>query len=420
MTLKKSLITAAAAGSIFLYALTPLAYADTTIQVTGNGASSDNTAAVTTTNTNTVKQDNSATVNNNVTSNTNTGGNSANDNTGGNVNVHTGSSNQTTTVSTAANLNQASTSNCNCQSSTDVTIAGNGAHSDNSAGVSQSNTQTVFQTNSANVNNNVSTKSNTGDNHASDNTGGTTGGGSVSITTGPSTQHTTVDTMANANVVTPSSAGAGSIGGSVSARILGNGAYSDNAIALGVSNSATVVQDNTAHINNNVHSDANTGKNSADDNTGDGGVSISTGLSSQTTDVSNLANFNSADLDCGCLMNVLAKVADNGAHSDNAIEAELGNDNSMFQTNGAALNNNVDPYANTGKNYAADNTSDPMSLGDPSVTTGPSDSTTSVSNAANQNWAGNGAPSLTLPGGGSMSFSFDMSMFSSFLHFLGL
>lgn len=418
MDFKRKMITAAATGSVLLFTLTPLAYADTSIEISGNGANSDNSTTVSQTSTSTVTQSNSAAVNNNVSSNTNTGGNKANDNTGGNVTVKTGDSSQTTDVSTKANVNQATTSNCNCAGDTNVLISGNGAHSDNDATVSKTNTQAVYQNNAAAINNNVSNTANTGDNHANGNTGGSNGAGSVTVTTGDTTQRTSVDNAANANIVTPANVLGTSTGGTVSARILGNGAHSDNDLDLTLTNSALVEQNNAAEINNNVSSNQNTGDNHAKDNTGAGTVSISTGDANSTTDVSNMANFNSADTDCGCLMNVTAKVANNGTDTDNAIDAALANGNSMFQTNGADLNNSVDPSATTGDNKASGNTAATLGMGDPSVTTGDANSHTSVDNQANLNQAGQGSM-LTLPGGTSLSFGFDMTMFATWLHSMG-
>jgi len=418
MNLKKSFVTAAAVGSVLLFGLAPLAYADNTIEVSGNGSGSDNSANVTSTNTNTVSQSNDATVNNKVNSNTNTGGNTASGNTGGNVSVDTGNASSTTDVSTQANVNQASTPNCNCSGSTNVLVGGNGSGSSNSADVSNNNSSQTYQTNSANIKNNVTNNSNTGYNRANDNTGSIGGGGNVTIRTGDSSADTTIYNKANANILTSSGAGAGSGSGDISAKILGNGAFSDNNIDLSNNNSATVVQDNQADSYNNVRNNQNTGKNSASDNTGMGSVRVDTGMADSSTNIDNLANFNSADIDCGCVTGVTAKILGNGSWSDNSINAALNNDNQMFQTNDAYLNNRVNNNGNTGKNYANDNTGSVLGIGvgDPSTNTGDSSNDTTVHNSTNVNQLGNGG-GITLPGGGSLNLSFDMS---GLLHFLGL
>src|SRR3989338_3997974 len=104
---KRKLATAIATGALLLNAFAPLAFASTTIQISGNGVGSNNYANVTQTSTTTVKQSNNASVTNNVDAYADTGDNSAKWNTGGDVTVNTGNATVNTSVSTQAKIGRA-------------------------------------------------------------------------------------------------------------------------------------------------------------------------------------------------------------------------------------------------------------------------------------------------------------------------
>ena len=377
----KKIVTAAATASLVFGAMAPSAFAATSLEISGNGSSSTSTAAVSQTNSNTVTQSNTANITNSVSSTSNTGGNSANDNTGGHVLIDTGNSSSSVDLRTKANVNVANTPNCNCNGDTAVTISGNGSNSSNDATVANRNSTTLFQTNDANINNRVDVTGKTGGNDANRNTGG-----DVTVITGHASSDVSVSNQANANVARSTSAGAGAGAGTLSAKILGNGSSSDNSVALDNSNSNTVVQSNDAYFNNDVRSRLDTGRNDANDNTG-GNVLVDTGNATSSTDVSNAANFNWADMNCGCLLDTSAKIAGNGSYSSNDILADLSNDNSVFQTGAANFRNNVRPEAQTGDNYVNRNTGSVFG-GDPTVITGHSMSDVSVSNTSNANVVG--------------------------------
>lgn len=391
--LKRKLITGIATGALLLNAFAPLAFADTTIVVTGNGTDSNNTANVTTSQNVTVMQSNDANVTNNVTSDAKTGSNEANRNTGGNVTIDTGNANSTVNVSTKANVNSADTGCTTCGTgNTTVTVSGNGDNSTNNATVNtgkNSGTQ-VFQENEADVHNYVDSDAKTGDNEAERNTGG-----DVTIRTGNAASNTTVNNTVNANLAT---VGGGTGGNSVSAQISGNGVDSHNGIKLTVGNSVGIWQSNDAYIDNHVESDAKTGGNEAEHNTG-GNVTIDTGSAKADTTVSNMANFNAADVDCGCVLggDVLAKIATNGDGSKNSISATLGGGIGVYQGgkgevgelgNEADVHNDVNSDAKTGYNEAESNTGAESGISDPSIYTGDATSTTDVSTSANANFFG--------------------------------
>lgn len=404
-----------ATGALLFSMVTP-AFAADTIEISGNGAGSLNTAVVTESNNTNVSQSNTANVTNNVTSSSNSGGNNANFNTGGNTSVQTGGAQSVTNVSTAVNANIADVDPCACvDGDLDVKISGNGADSYNNAAVAASNTTTLKQANSASVTNKVESKANSGRNDADFNTGGST-----SITTGPAVTLTSVLTAGNVNSATVGGNGLGvGNGNAASALITGNGAGSVNGITLYLPSALTVSQANSASVMNYVESKANSGKNDANFNTG-GITQILTGGAAAKTNVDNLLNFNSANLDCDCLVGgVNAKIAGNGASGSqvgttyDTILATVGNTTVLGQGNGATLENNADAKAKSGYNDADYNVG--SVYGDPSVMTGQTYSETNVSTLSNWNGAATGT-TVNLPGGTSLNLLMDLSLLMAWLH----
>ena len=396
MTLKTRLTTAIATGAVLLNALAPLALADTNLEISGNGAFSDNTAKVNTSNNTTVVQNNDANIKNDVDVKANTGHNDANFNTGGDTTIMTGDANATVKVDNAVNVNKANVSSC-CSNDTNVLISGNGAYSDNDVKLNSSNDVNVFQNNKANVKNDVDVKANTGHNDANFNTGGDT-----TIMTGDANVDVSLMTLANANSATVG--GSDSAHGTLSARILGNGAYSDNDIKLKFDNDSLITQDNRAYIKNDVDVDADTGHNDANFNTG-GDIDVITGDANVDVMIDNLANFNAANIDdCGCFSDVLARISGNGAYSDNDIKLKFDNDKSIFQDNHARLKNDVDVKADTGRNDAEFNTD-----GDTTVSTGDINSNVDLNNHTNVNLVGQDLSDLLDLLFGDVEFSFDPS-----------
>lgn len=408
---KRQLIAVLTAGSTALSMLAVPAFAATTtsLNITGNGANTDNTIRMETSKDTTVVQSNNAVVTNNVTSNSSTGGNSANDNTTGDVTILTGKATSTTNVQNTLNTNVAKVDCCNTGSTT-VTIDKNAAYSDNEVKLEEGrhgDSTEVFQDNKALVTNNVDSHSYTGSNDANRNTGG-----DVTIGTGDATATSTVKTTANVNVAT---IGGGTQTGGLSVKVLENGANSDNTVRLELSHDSTIVQDNFASVLNMVDSTAKTGLNDAKDNAG-GDVLIVTGKATAASAVDNMVNFNAADIDCGCLLNTEAKIAGNATDSDNTISAELGNDREVFQGgregdgNFALLYNDATAYAKTGMNDAKYNVGG-VQGGDPAIVTGAASSTTTASNTGNVNvYGGNWVKNLP-----SVSFNFNLSQIAKLL-----
>lgn len=382
------------------------AFASTDITISGNGANSDNTANVSTSNSTTVTQTNDANISNNVSVSTNTGGNKANSNTGGDVSVSTGNATSNVGLANTANSNIANVSGCNCNGDVSTTISGNGSKTDNTANVSVGSKTYVTQANEANVKNNVDVNLQTGNNEANKNTGG-----DVSIETGNAKANDiTVQNAVNKNVA--SVGGGANGGGTLAVVIAGNGADSENEANVGVSSLTTVAQTNDANISNNVDVTAKTGKNKANSNTG-GDVSIETGDALANVDVSNMANFNAADVSsCGCLVSGTVKIKDNGADSENTANVLLGSDSFVSQANEYDCSNhnygleifggyhrkscnNVTVDSNTGDNKADKNTQG--SISDPSIMTGDAGSDVMVGTTANSNVVGSAGADFGFP-----------------------
>lgn len=407
MTFKTRLTTAIATGAVLVNALAPIALANT-VTVSGNGAFSDNHVNLTTNTTNAVNQTNDANITNNVSSNSSSGGNSANFNTGGNSTIVTGAANSTVNVTNDANLNKASLTNCGtCNGgATNVTISGNGADSVNGANVTNANTNFLNQTNVANYDNNIKAKSSTGGNDSSYNTGGDT-----TIVTGPASTTVDVTNKANANFAQIGGSN-GTVGGS-SVTIKGNGAFSDNGVNLLQESAVVLNQTNVSDIVNDVYAKANSGKNSAQFNTG-GNTIVAAGSATNNVSIDNETNFNAAELSCDCVLSDLAaKVAANGAYSLNGINAAA--DNAVFndQLNTGELLNNVYSKAKSGYNSVGFSTGSVN--GDPIVGTGAANSSTDVNNAGNVNVLDNGN-SIVLPGNWVVGTSFDLNGLWAFLH----
>lgn len=169
--------------------------------------------------------------------------------------------------------------------------------------------------------------------------------------------------------------------------ISGNGADSNNDAQVNVTHETSVVQSNNAQVDNQVTANADTGNNTAKDNTG-GDVSVTTGDVDTTVNVSNALNSNTATVDCCPTGNTTVEVSSNGADSKNTADVGLKSSTEVYQTNNADVTNKINTDSNTGYNKANDNTG-----GDTSINTGDVTTSVTVSTAANAN-------SATVGGGG--------------------
>ncbi|KKR81159.1 MAG: Dentin sialophosphoprotein [Candidatus Daviesbacteria bacterium GW2011_GWA1_41_61] len=138
--------------------------------------------------------------------------------------------------------------------------------------------------------------------------------------------------------------------------ITGNGSDSDNQISISSDTNTTVEQSNNADIRSNVQQAADSGNNSASDNSGD--ASIQTGDINTTTEVSNQANVSTVDIACCSSNPTEATISGNGSDSDNNIEINSSNQTNVSIDQRAEINNDIDVNANTGGNSANRNSGD--------------------------------------------------------------
>ncbi len=197
--LKVSGVLASAALMLSLFA--PKAFADSTLEISRNGANSDNKIDVKVENNCEVKQKSNTVANVGVSVSSNTGGNVASGNTGGDTSINTGNITTNITVSTTGGSNTA-TDPCCCQqcSSGDQTnsalISGNGYNSNNDIKVNKKKNSKITQTANTLAAVGIGTTGKTGKNTAKNNTGGTT-----SVDTGKIETTVDVTTAGGANTL---------------------------------------------------------------------------------------------------------------------------------------------------------------------------------------------------------------------------
>ncbi len=258
---------------------------------------------------------------------------------------------------------------------TSVTISGNGAGSTSTTSLTNSNTTTAVQNNSATVTNTIDNSAQTGHNTASGNTGG-----EVTVSTGNANIDTTVTNTLNGNRAAVGCC----TNGTSSTTISGNGAGSANSASLEQANTNQLFQTNRAEVENSVTSRSVTGENTAGNNTG-GTTRILTGDANIQSTVSTNANANAALIggnNGGSTGSVDITESGNGSGSTNSIDTILSHDNLITQDNMAAVSNRVSSYAKSGDNNTGGNTG-----GSVLVLTGNANSAASVDNRVNFNVA---------------------------------
>ena len=186
--------TAIATAALLASTFAGAALADTTAEISGNGASSTNTITTENSCSATVIQKNKTYVGVDATVVANTGGNEANSNTGSGVTTDTGNATASTTVSVGGSSNTATPPNC-CECNggpTDATISGNGSGSTNDVTTTNVADTLVVQKNKTKVKVYAKVKAKTGKNKANNNIGGTvntdtgTAGATLGVSVTPS------------------------------------------------------------------------------------------------------------------------------------------------------------------------------------------------------------------------------------------
>lgn len=241
----------------------------------------------------------------------------------------------------------------------EISVSGNGEGSTSGVNVNVSQTTQTQQQNTAEVNNNVDVNADTGNNTASDNSGGDT-----SITTGD----INIDSSIQNEGINQSSVELDCCQGDLSAQISGNGSNSTNSINYSVNEgkeggNTNISVYNNANITNNVSGTANTGYNQANNNSGN--VSISTGSITVSDSIINKSiNVYEVNAPSGNGGDVSISIKDNGSGSTNSITFSDSADLTIDINNSANIVNNSKWDLNTGKNIANGNN------GDVSITTG--------------------------------------------------
>jgi len=252
----------------FLLIGAPIVRAETiNVEVSGNGAGSENQANIEVKTETVVQSTNTADIANNVEIDSNTGGNTANGNTGGEVQIQTGDS--TTNLDLGNNINNQNLdiSSCpGCQSGLNIEISGNGEGSENSVDTQIGNWTNITVENQATVQNSVNVDANTGRNEASGN------GGDVRISTGDISVDGGIRNRVNVSSirVNPQESN-----GDILIKNTQNGANSVNNINVEIENEVNIEKLNFAVVENDIDIQTNTGGNVADGNLGD--IEIETG-----------------------------------------------------------------------------------------------------------------------------------------------
>ncbi|OGM60691.1 hypothetical protein A2892_01450 [Candidatus Woesebacteria bacterium RIFCSPLOWO2_01_FULL_39_10b] len=232
----------------------------------------------------------------------------------------------------------------------ELVISNNGTGSVSEVSVQTQNAITVEQVNEGEVDNNVSTSSNTGENLLSANTGS-----NVTVTTGDSHQDINIENSLNQLLMDSNCCSS-----EKEANISGNGNDSTNTINLSQSDRETFSLVQTAIINNSIEGVANTGDNTANSNTS-GDVSIQTGDISVAGQIIN-GPVNTANVYLKGSTGWSAKISQNGDGSTNTILSQFNNDTEIYTRSLAEIENFVVWNLNTGRNLANSNTSGELNI----------------------------------------------------------
>ena len=136
--------------------------------------------------------------------------------------------------------------------------------------------------------------------------------------------------------------------------VTGNGEGSTNNVNISQSNTNQTQQQNTAEINNNVDVNADTGNNTANENSG-GETNITTGDVSASSQIIN-AGINQSSVEVGCCQGSTdIDISGNGSDSNNSVGYSQNSNTNITINNNANVNNSVNGNANTGYNSANQN-----------------------------------------------------------------
>jgi hypothetical protein len=169
----------------------------------------------------------------------------------------------------------------------DLEISGNGRDSNNTINITDNSSSDINQTSNTVVTVVVTQTAKTGGNTANDNEG------NVTIDTGNAINNATVNVTGGSNTITGADCGCVS---TPSALISGNKRDSDNLVKLTSNKTKNKSQNAGTVVTTVVTSKAKTGKNKANDSTGNGTVNVTTGNSNNTANVTVTGGNNTVDL----------------------------------------------------------------------------------------------------------------------------
>lgn len=195
MTINSKIAAGLASAALFANLAVP-AFASTDVEISNNGAKSDNTVEIENTNKADIKQTNNLNVVLNINSKASTGGNKASGNTGGNVSITTGDATTETAVAVAGGDNKVTLPDCGCESDNDVTVKNNGKKTNNKVTLKNKKELKADQKGDVSVTGNIDSKAKTGKNKAKNNTNG-----DVEVETGSSVSTTEVGVVSGSNVL---------------------------------------------------------------------------------------------------------------------------------------------------------------------------------------------------------------------------
>jgi hypothetical protein len=255
------------------------------VNVTGNGAESENGVNANNANNVFLNQNNNANFNNKVNATSSTGANDSSFNTGGSSVVLTGNATTNVTVNNAANANVATVGgNGGSSDPSSVVVSGNGALSANGVNLDQESAVVLDQDNYANIKNDVKANAKTGDNSSTFNTGGDNG-----IESGNATTNVGINNLANFNVA---DVNCDCTLSDLGVNVAGNGAESENGVNASSDNSVFPTQTSNEALWNSVGGGSKTGSNDLGFGTG-GDQAIISQDGSSSTNVNNVGNVNS-------------------------------------------------------------------------------------------------------------------------------
>lgn len=240
-------------------------------------------------------------------------------------------------------------------SADELVISGNGSNSESGISVSSTAQTTIDQSNQVSVTNNVNIEASTGENDALGNTSLDT-----SVNTGNISSDTSIQNSVNSSQVSlnccPKT--------STDLEISNNGSDSKSEVVLSQSQDIQISVNQDASIQNTINGSANTGLNSASQNSF-GNVSIQTGNIDIKEEVKNQAVNKTDVLTPQGGFDLKVNISSNGSNSKNLIILSVGNSLWLNLSNQSNIFNTQNWDLNTGENSASENT-----YGSVSITTG--------------------------------------------------